>query len=81
MAQVDAYLSKKNKKDGITSSTIIKLYNKNITLDQWFEVDGFVEEFNKFKDSCKDIQNSKKFINEFYSKLSNENKLILEVYE
>lgn len=59
---------------------VCKLFNKTIKPNQWMEIEGFPEAFIEFTKKYS-MENSKnrKIVKKFKSKLSDGNKLILEV--
>lgn len=59
---------------------VIKLFNKTIKPNQWMEIEGFPEAFNEFtRKYSQENSKNRKIVKKFKSKLSDENKLILEV--
>ena len=71
--------------DGLESEAMLRkdLFNNDVSPDELFTIDRFVDLFVKFRKTCKSFL-SPTFYNEmirFYNSLSDENKLLLEVYE
>lgn len=71
--------------DGRETDAMLRkdLFNNDISPDEFFSIDNFVNLFVKFRKTCKGFL-SLTFYNEmirFYNSLSDENKLLLEVYE
>lgn len=71
--------------DGHSSDALLRknLFNNKISPDDWFKIEGFIEEFIRFRKISYDLIDNKYFkeIECFYNSLSDENKLLLEVYE
>lgn len=71
--------------DGLESEAMLRkdLFNNDISPDEFFDIDNFINLFIKFRKTCKNLL-SPTFYNEmirFYNSLSDGNKLLLEVYE
>lgn len=75
----DAYCSIIKGNRGVLMTNEIDLYNGFISPNQWFEIDGFATAFKEFETRYGEASKGRKVIKKFKSKLSDENKLILEV--